>query len=216
MARGGTGTARKELPPSREKEKAMRFSMLTAMTLALAMVAGEAMADCPKCDVQVSANTTSMRHLKVTRTELLWGQGINQMVIWFFPDFEPGKPGGGPALLGSDYNLTVDAPYIGMNIYSPLANLEWVSRVIYVLYIKVGDEDWARISSFNLALPNFGTLDGHYQTKGYLGDPALDPDDQLWHDRLMSEELGVKIVIEDLNEEKLLTAFEGTIPAVGE
>jgi hypothetical protein len=189
----------------------MKFWNLTALTLTLAMVAGDAMA---QFDVKVSANKNTMRHLKVTRTDTPPGFGQIQMVFWIYPDFELDQNGNTPIILGSDYDLNVDAPYIGMDIYFPGPNLDVVSRQIYVLYIKVGDEPRARISSFNVALSTFGRFDGHYQTKGYLGDANLDPDDQLWHDRAMSEELVIQIVREDLDGNVIGTILEGTIPCV--
>ncbi len=88
------------------------------------------------------------------------------------------------------------------------------SRQIYVLYLSV-DGQRRRVQSFNVELPNFGTFDGHYQTKGWLGDETLPLTDQFWHDDAMSKELIVEIVLEDLtgaNPDR--TILEGTIPAV--
>jgi hypothetical protein len=73
----------------------MKFWILAAMTLALAMIAGNAMA---QFDVSVSANTNRMRHLKVSRNDLGPGARQIQMVFWIYPDFEldqPGVPGPG-------------------------------------------------------------------------------------------------------------------------
>ncbi len=187
----------------------MRFWILTAMTLALAMIAGDAMA---QFDVSVSANTNRMRHLKVSRNDLGPGGGQIQMVFWIYPDFELDQPGVAPIILGSDYDLNVDAPYLGMSLYFPGSNLATVSRQIYALYVTVGNER-RRVQSFNVELPNFGTFDGHYQTKGYLGD-ADEPDQQFWHDRAMSEELTVEIVRENLNGSGAVLLLKGTIPAV--
>jgi hypothetical protein len=183
--------------------------MLTAMTLALAMIAGDAMA---QFDVSVSANTNAMRHLKVSRNDVEPGAGKIQMVFWIYPDFELDQPGMAPVLLGSDYNLNVDAPYLGMSIYYPDSNLATASRQIYALYVSVGNER-RRVHSFNVELANFGTFDGHYQTKGYLGDPD-EPDQQFWHDRAMSEELTVEIVRENLNGSGAELLLKGTIPPV--
>jgi hypothetical protein len=115
-----------------------------------------------------------------------------------------------PASLAGFENL--DAPYIGMSTYFPDCNLATVSRQIYALYVSVGDER-RRVQSFNVELANFGTFDGHYQTKGYLGDPD-EPDQQFWHDRAMSEELTVEIVRENLNGSGAVLLLKGTIPPV--
>ncbi len=191
----------------------MKLWILTAMTLALAMIAGNATA---QFDVSVSANTNKMRHLKVTRTDTNPGSpgdvlGQIQMVFWIYPDFELDHPGVTPVILGSDYQLNVDAPYIGVSLYDlGSGDLATASRQIYALYVTVGEER-RRVQSFNVELANFGTFDGHYQTKGYLGD--LDEfDQQFWHDRAMSEELTVEIVSENLNGSGAVLLLKGTIP----
>jgi hypothetical protein len=197
-----------------QKENAMKFWMLTAMTLALAMVAGTAQA---QFNVQVSANTNSMRHLKVTDPNSGVGTFKVQMTFWIFNEFEPDRPGNAtaPAILGSDYNLNTDLPFLGQNIFFPSgAGLASSSSQIYVLYVSV-DGERRRAHSFNVALPNFGTFDGHYQSKGFLGDELLPVDDQFWHLDAMSKELIVEIVREDLTGNFVdVTVLEGTIPAV--
>ena len=188
----------------------MKLWILTAMTLVLAMIAGDAMA---QFDVKVSANTNRMRHLKVTRNDLGPGGGQIQMVFWIYPDFELDQPGLAPVLLGSDYQLNVDAPYIGVSLYDlGSGDLATASREIYALYVTVGNER-RRVQSFNVELANFGTFDGHYQTKGYLGD-VIEFDQQFWHDRAMSEELTVEIVRENLNGSGAVLLLKGTIPPV--
>jgi hypothetical protein len=139
------------------------------------------------------------------------------MTFWIFNEFEPDRPGNAtaPAILGSDYNLNTDLPFLGQNIFFPSgAGLASSSSQIYVLYVSV-DGERRRAHSFNVALPNFGTFDGHYQSKGFLGDELLPVDDQFWHLDAMSKELIVEIVREDLTGNFVdVTVLEGTIPAV--
>jgi hypothetical protein len=192
-----------------EKENKMRFWTLTALTMTLAMVASNALAQNGANTVRTVQLESSVAGPSDGSTGGGGGEPKGQISIGLENAAEAAEFGEGASF---QLNLrSFSCP--GTINWAGDMDLDRESRTVWVLYLTVGD-DLRRIITFRPDCSSYGTTWAQTQINGFLID-ANEPDPTLWNERVMTDDLTVEIIIEVIGNDELSSLrFEGFSPAI--
>jgi hypothetical protein len=200
------------------KENAMRFWILTAITL---MLAGDAIADTQV----IGANKSDIRRIRI-----LDDDGFHHMEITLIADVDVGgAPNFAPFIVTTDLIVNAQVPANtvipffenpetdcggGNNCYDLSRNL-W----LYVLSLKIGRDRPRDVLVLEPEMNTFGQFDGSFSTKAYLADNGRGNEDDTkgypWGQRVMTEEVVIELRRETFagKTDPPFFKLEGSIPA---
>jgi hypothetical protein len=201
-----------------QKENAMRFWILTAITL---MLAGDAIADTQI----IGTNTSTIRRIRI-----IDDNPSRHMEMTLTTDLDVGSaPNFAPFIVTTDLIVTAQLgantviPFFenpetdcggGNDCYDLSRNL-WV----YVLSLKVGRDRPRDVLVLQPEMNSFGDFNGSFSTKAYLADNGKGNKDDTkgypWGQRVMTEEVEIELRRETFagKTDPPFFKLEGSIPA---
>ncbi len=192
------------------KENAMRFWILTAITL---MLAGDAIADTQV----VGANTSTIRRIKITNDG-----GVHHMELTIIAEDDPGSRQVSPLIFTTDLILNGKVPANTVNPWLDTCDLDRCdlgrNLFLYVLSLKIGNDAARDVLVLQPEMNTFGQFDGFFSTKVYLADDTVpgsanDTEFYPWGNRVLTER--VEILLRRETFDGVIRGFnlEGFIPA---
>jgi hypothetical protein len=172
----------------------MRFWILAAITL---MFAGGAIAD----ESRIGVNSSDMRRIKITDDNGVWHMEL-ALLRENTPDFNPVAPliFATSLILNGQLSANTVDPFGPEDVCGEVSCWDLGRNLwIYVLYLKVGNDDPRPVLVLQPQMNSFGQLFGSFSTKAYLADndvsDNMDPDSDTypWGHRVMTEEVGIEL-----------------------